>query len=225
MNRNAPALIQFVNLFQYKMGYNKNHWYDGLFYDKLIAPNQDKSFSIVKKLIANDSTLLDVGCGTGRLAFQIADKCSKVEGIDLSIRNVNLANKKLSVVALPNITFHHTDIIRYLSSKNKLYDYAVLSYVIHEVDISLRIEILNLLSQAANKIIVIDYLTPRPKGFWSVLNEIVEFVAGKDHYKNFKSYISNGGIYGLAQQSGLKIVSEIKNIPSTSHIIVLSKWY
>ncbi|MBS3944763.1 MAG: class I SAM-dependent methyltransferase [Melioribacter sp.] len=202
---------------------NKNHWYDGLFYDRIIAPNQDKSFSQIKKIINAGSNLLDVGCGTGRLAFQIADKCSKVDGIDISIKNVNLANKKLSVDVFPNITFHHADITKFLSLKNKKYDYAVLSYVIHEVDISLRVEILKLLSQAAAKIIIVDYLTPRPKGFWSRLNEIVEFIAGKEHYRNFKSYVANGGIYGLAKQSGLKIIKEIKNVPSTSHIVVLSK--
>lgn len=31
---------------------NKNHWYDGLFYDKFIAPNQDKSYRIIKKIIS-----------------------------------------------------------------------------------------------------------------------------------------------------------------------------
>lgn len=203
------------------MVHNKNHWYDGLFYDRFIAPNQDKSFAQLKNLIEPNSTLIDVGCGTGRLAFQIADKCSKVDGIDLSIKNINLANKKLASIETPNVIFHHADVIKFLSVKNR-YDYGVLSYVIHEVDISLRIEILKKLSQAVDKIILIDYLTPRPKGFWSGLNEIVEFVAGKDHYRNFKSYVANGGIYGLAQQSGLKIINEIKNVPSTSHIVVLS---
>jgi SAM-dependent methyltransferase len=201
---------------------NKDHWYDGLFYDKLIAPNQDKSFAQLKSLIEPNSTLLDAGCGTGRLAFQIADRCSKVDGIDLSIKNVKLANKRLSDSNFINVTFHHADVTQFLSGKNRNYDYAVLSYVIHEVDIGLRIEILKLLSKAADKIIIIDYLAPRPKGFWSGLNEIVEFIAGKDHYRNFKSFIAGGGIYGILEQSGLKIVKEVKNIPATSHIIVLS---
>ncbi|MBL1214902.1 MAG: class I SAM-dependent methyltransferase [Ignavibacteriae bacterium] len=61
---------------------NKNHWYDGLFYDYLIAPNQDKSFQHIKNIIEPDSSLIDIGCGTGRLAFQIADKCSRFDGID-----------------------------------------------------------------------------------------------------------------------------------------------
>ena len=140
----------------------------------------------------------------------------------MSIKNINLANKKLASTTISNVSFYHDDITKFLSQKKQQYGYAVLSYVIHEVDIGLRVEILKLLSKAADKIIIIDYLTPRPKGFWSGLNEIVEFIAGKDHYRNFKSFIVNDGIYGLAQQSGLKIINEIKNVPSTSHLVVLS---
>ena len=39
---------------------NKNHWYDGRFYDWLIAPNQDKSFSHVKNIIKESSSVIDV---------------------------------------------------------------------------------------------------------------------------------------------------------------------
>lgn len=48
---------------------SKYHWYDGLFYDKLIAPNQDKMIGKIKKLIEQDSEILDAGCVTGRLEF------------------------------------------------------------------------------------------------------------------------------------------------------------
>jgi hypothetical protein len=30
---------------------NKNHWYDGWFYDTFIAPNQDRLFSQIAKYI------------------------------------------------------------------------------------------------------------------------------------------------------------------------------
>ena len=74
---------------------NKNHWYDGWFYDKLIAPNQDRMFGEIKNLIEPNSSIIDVGCGTGRFSFTIADKVKKVIGIDLSSKNITTANKTL----------------------------------------------------------------------------------------------------------------------------------
>ncbi|MBS4034757.1 MAG: class I SAM-dependent methyltransferase [Ignavibacterium sp.] len=202
---------------------NKNHWYDGLFYDIVIAPNQDKSFGLVKEIIKQNSTLLDVGCGTGRLAFQIADKCSQVDAIDLSQRNIELANKKLNKSPKKNIKFIHADVLNHLNENYIKYDYAVLSFVIHEIDESLREQILSELSKFSKNIILIDYLTPRTKGMWSLLNEIVEYAAGKEHYSNFKTYIAQNGLKGLSEKTGLKIFQEIKNNPSTSHLVVLSK--
>jgi len=73
---------------------NKNHWYDGWFYDSFIAPNQDKLFGQIKNLIEPDSRIIDVGCGTGRLEFALADKCRSVLRIDLSKRNIDKAGQE-----------------------------------------------------------------------------------------------------------------------------------
>lgn len=66
------------------MEQNKNHWYDGWFYDVFIAPNQDRMFSEIKKIIEPNSKVIDIGCGTGRFSFSVADGVNKVVGIDLS---------------------------------------------------------------------------------------------------------------------------------------------
>ncbi|MCX6168164.1 MAG: class I SAM-dependent methyltransferase [Ignavibacteriales bacterium] len=202
---------------------NKDHWYDGLFYDKIIAPNQDKAYRIVRSLLSDNCSLLDVGCGTGRLAFQLVSKFSRYEGIDPSKKNIELALNNLSKSPSEKISFHHTDAKTFMQSQNKQFDFAVISYVIHEVDEDKRENLLLALSESVNKIIVVDYLYPRPNNFWSFLNEFVEFAAGKEHYRNFKSYLAGKGIGGLAGRTGLKIVREIKNSPSTSHIVVLTK--
>jgi len=202
---------------------NKDHWYDGLFYDRIIAPNQDRAYRIVKSIVTENSTLLDVGCGTGRLAFQLEDMFSRYDGIDLSKRNIDSANKNRSSKFSNKIFFHHYDVLGFLKLKNRHYDFAVISYVIHEIDKDERENILLEISKSVNKIIIIDYLYPRPNSFWNFLNEVVEFVAGRNHYKNFKSYIKSGGIVGLAERTGLRIVKEIKNTPSTTHIVVLDK--
>jgi SAM-dependent methyltransferase len=204
------------------MIHNKDHWYDGWFYDRMIAPNQDRIFREIKKVIQPDSNIIDVGCGTGRFSFSAADKVKNVVGIDLSSKNIAKANQTLQKNPNSKISFLHVNLAN-LISQNHRYDYAVMTYVIHEVNPEERIDLLKDMSQVADKIIIGDYLVPVNKGFWSVLNVIVEYLAGKEHYTNFKDFAANGGLIRLAENAGLKIISEIKNKPVTSQLLVLSK--
>jgi SAM-dependent methyltransferase len=201
---------------------NKDHWYDGWFYDTFIAPNQDILFSEIKNLIESNTRILDVGCGTGRFSFTVRDKCSSVLGIDLSKRNIDRANLLLSKKPKVNISFQHKSVNEIISNGKDHFDYAVLTYVIHEVNEEDRIKLLKKVSQVADKIIIGDYLVPQPNGFWKGLNEIVEFAAGKEHYRNYKNFIFNGGIQELADKAELKILTEIRDRPLTSHLVILS---
>jgi SAM-dependent methyltransferase len=202
---------------------NKNHWYDGWFYDKLIAPNQDQLFGQIRNLVDADSLIIDVGCGTGRLAFSLANKCKSVLGIDLSKRNIDRANLTLHQNPDSKISFENSDIKEIINKGQMHFDYAVLTYVIHEVNEEERINLLNEISQIADKIIIGDYLVPKPKGFRSYLSEIIEFIAGAEHYINYKSYVANGGIKSLANKAEFKIINEISNHPLTNHIVILAK--
>ncbi len=199
---------------------NKDHWYDGWFYDKFVAPNQDKMFGQIIEFIEPNTSVIDVGCGTGRFSFSIADKVNKIVAIDLSKKNIDTANNTLKRNSNSKISFYHTN-LKHLLSQNHHFDYAVMTYVIHEVNPALRINLLNEMSQIADKIIIGDYLVPVSKGFWSVFNEAVEYFAGKDHYSNFKHFKANDGLNGLAKSTGLKVIDEIKNTPSTSQVLVL----
>ena len=199
---------------------NKNHWYDGWFYDKLIAPNQDRMFGEIKNLIPPNSKVIDVGCGTGRFSFSIVDKVNKVIGVDLSSKNITTANQTLQKNPNGKISFLHTNLAN-LISQNHHFNYAVMTYVIHEVNPEERITLLSEMAQVADKIIIGDYLVPVNKGFWNVLNIIVEFLAGKEHYSNFNDFVANDGLRGLVNKADLKIVSEIKNKPATSQILIL----
>ncbi len=201
---------------------NKIHWYDGWFYDRLIAPNQDRMFGEIKNLIQPNSSVLDVGCGTGRFSFSAADKVSKVVGIDLSSKNITTANQTLNKNPNDKISFLHTTLSD-LISKQQHFDYAVMTYVIHEVNPEERIPLLKEMMNLADKMIIGDYLVPISKSFWSVLNEVVEFLAGREHYSNFKDFVKIGGLQSLTKQAELKIISEIKNKPSTSQIVLLTK--
>jgi SAM-dependent methyltransferase len=201
---------------------NKDHWYDGRFYDLIIAPHQDELFVRVKEIVKPHSTVLDVGCGTGRMAFQLADKCKQIDGVDLSRRNIDVAITKLAKHPAENIAFYHSDIFKFLGETSNRYDYAVLTYVVHEMDKSLRQAILAELAKAAHEIIIIDYLAPQPRTFGGFMNDLIEYVGGPDHYSNFNSFIASDGLSGLAKTAGLSIVKEVRNDPPATHILVVA---
>ncbi|MHB1687002.1 MAG: class I SAM-dependent methyltransferase [Ignavibacteriaceae bacterium] len=201
---------------------DKKHWYDGKFYDKIIAPNQDKMFSIIKNLIDEQSSVIDVGCGTGRLCFQLADKCSQVAGVDLSSKNISVANKRLSEKNFANVSFIHANAAELKGRFNKIFDYSIITYALHEMPPEERVAVINQLKILSDKIIIGEYAVQKVSRLWNVVNELVEFSAGKDHYKNYKLFLRSGGVNSLVKQCGLKIISEVINEPITSHIVLAS---
>ena len=202
---------------------NKTHWYDGKFYDTVIAPNQDKLFEDILNLMGPGKTVIDVGCGTGRFSFLAAGRCKSVLGIDLSEKNITRAVKNLGLRGKKNITFEHTTVEEVKKGIKEKFDFALLTYVIHEVKEEERIPLLNEIFNVADRLIIGDYLVPAPAGLTSLLNEAVEFLAGKEHYAGFKSFKAKKGINGLAEEGKFKVVNEIKNSSNGRHIIILEK--
>jgi SAM-dependent methyltransferase len=203
------------------MPMSKEHWYDGWFYDRCIAPNQDRLFGQIKSLIPRGSTVIDVGCGTGRLAFTLADTCSTVLGVDLSKRNVERAQLRLSRAPRHGVSFGHKSVREVRSEGTKRFDYAVLTYVLHEVAAEDRLTLLDEAAKIADRVVIGDYLVPVPGGFRAILNEVVERAAGRDHYGNFQSYVARGGIAYLVAALDLELMQEFKDTPRTSHLVMV----
>lgn len=201
--------------------FNKNHWYDGWFYDRIIAPNQDKLFTTIGSLMEPDSSVLDIGCGTGRLAFLLSGKCHSIVGIDLSKRNIERAKHLLGQSSAKNVSFIHGSVEEFNQTGQKPFDYAILTYVIHEISEKERITLLKDTAKIAKRIIIGDYKVPGPTGFAGFTTKMIEFLAGRDHYKNFRNYMSNGGISSIAEIAGLKIQKEIKGPSLTNRIYIL----
>lgn len=198
---------------------NKFHWYDGFFYDKAIAPNQDGTFAIMRAMMKPNSTIIDVGTGTGRFVFQAAAKYKTVVGIDLSSRNINFANTELKKYDIPNISFLHANATEIKSHFPEKFDYSTISYVIHEMSFEMRLNVLKTLKEISNEIIIGDYFVPQPKNQRGLSNRIAEFLAGFDHFNNYRNFVQHNGIYGLVELLGLQIIQEKIGVHGTSHIV------
>jgi ubiquinone/menaquinone biosynthesis C-methylase UbiE len=54
------------------------------------------------------------------------------------------------------------------------------------------------------KLIFVDFNYPLPKSTTSFLVKLVEFFAGRNHFRNFKSYLEEGGIFKILVKNQLK---------------------
>jgi len=83
--------------------------------------------------INDGSKILDVGCGIGIVALNIANKLSQssIIGIDINKQNIEMANQLLFQTNLENVKFVHGDINDQLDINT---DYVILSNVLEHIE-------------------------------------------------------------------------------------------
>lgn len=198
------------------------HWYDGVFYDLFIAPNQDRLFAVIRRVVAPGDRVLDVGCGTGRLVFQLAPRVALAHGIDPSRRNIQRAKRNWERRGKPgNVLFMHGTLSE--SPAAKSYDVAVLSFVLHEIDSGDRAPLLSRVAGHARRVVLADFRVPRVPGVVNAGSEIVEFLAGREHYRGFRSFVRAGGLTALVTNTGLRIVRKVEGVPLPAEVMVVEK--
>ena len=198
----------------------KRGWYDGWFYGTFLDLLTGKPFDkVFKKIIPEGSTVIDVGCGTGATARGLAEVCSKVAGVDISPKMIRYAEKNNDA---GNIEYFLVEEGRDLGSYiNEQYDYVILKMVLHEAAPSVRDSNLNDARTIAKHAIIADFLSPQPGGLAGIKTSIIEYLAGKDHYSNFKDWCSIGGIDGFLKKHSLIPVKEKYFYDNTGKIVIV----
>lgn len=201
---------------------DKKHWYDGKIYNYLIDPATEDTRNIISSLIENDSRVIDIGCGTGALALYLSKKCKYILGVELSKKMVYYANSVKEEKNIANVMFVHGDAEKISELTNEKFDYVVFSLCLHEMKSESRVRILEEIKNITDRIIIYDYLVKNNTSLQGALNSIVEFLAGKDHFYNYRTFLKENGIFGLLENNGFKIEKTV--IDKESYAAVKARW-
>ena len=102
MNRNPPRLLQYQEA--YAARFKQRSMADTY---ELRPPYPDETFSILLGLLAEPhGSVLDVGCGTGRIARSLADHVAGVDAVDFSGEMIRVG-RSLDRGGHPNLNWIH----------------------------------------------------------------------------------------------------------------------
>lgn len=183
-------------------------WYDGIIFSAGIDPGQKDVRNEISELVPENSRVIDICCGTGKLAFTLADKCEYVCGIDHSSKMIDFAKSEKVRLNCENVDFEHANAMNLAKHANADFDLAILSTTLHEMPPSIRASVLKEARRIARQVIILDYNVPAPMNFKGLILLYFEFVAGYDHLKNYLHYRDHGGMEYLLREVGLKRITE-----------------
>ncbi len=190
---------------------DKTSWYDGKFYSVMYKYLGGNAFNeITEGLINPETSVIDIGCGPGMLIFHLLEsgRCKRAVGVDISPRMIEYANKLKKHGHFSNVDFYHMNAINLSQKIDERFDYAIASYILHELPEDIKHKVLEEMKKVAREFIIDEYAVPQPKilGFF---NWLMEIAAGVKHYNNYRNFIKKGGIEALLSLHGLKIKQKV----------------
>ncbi len=186
----------------------QKHWYDGWFYAAFIDSANNSLRNKLLDFIEPGKTVLDVGCGTGGFTLKLAQKCSRAVGVDVSKKMIDIARRRKEKLGAANVEFLHLHAAALQETLAQPFDYATLSFVLHEMPPLDRLAVLGEVRKIARSIIILDYHAPQPLNVWAAAIRTIEFFAGRAHYTNFRDFLARGGLPGLFKEAGLAIIRQ-----------------
>jgi ubiquinone/menaquinone biosynthesis C-methylase UbiE len=152
-------------------------------------------------------SVLDIGCGTGT-HLEIYQKAGcKVVGIDASSSMLEVARAKLTGRA----ELHLGD-ASHMPFPHESFDLVLAMFMLHEIPAPIRPSVINeakRVTKRSGRFLVIDY-HPGPVRFpegwlYKMVILFMEILAGREHFRNYRDYMANGGLRPLIGENGLAI--------------------
>ncbi|MBW2351581.1 MAG: class I SAM-dependent methyltransferase, partial [Deltaproteobacteria bacterium] len=102
------------------------------------------------------------------------------------------------------------------TNENELFDTVIISFALHEKDRTTQKSFINEAHRLIKKdgfILVVDYnFDNKTAKLIKIGISIIERIAGKEHYNNFKSYIRNNGLLSLINKDKFTLIKAHKKL-------------
>jgi demethylmenaquinone methyltransferase/2-methoxy-6-polyprenyl-1,4-benzoquinol methylase len=182
------------------------------FFDAVLGPFmtavQQEIRRTMGRLAVRD--VLDICCGTGRQVRLLAESGMRGVGIDRSPSMLDMAGSRSRGL----IPFLLGD-ARNLPFRDNSFDGALLSFALHENEPHMwrpMVREATRILRPHGRLLILDYLAPgnlaRPGAVGPLLIHAVEWMAGERHYRNFRKFVSRGGLEGVLQEHPVRITDK-----------------
>ena len=182
------------------------------FYDRLFEPMNRGLRVLGFRMIMpqRGGAVLDVGCGTGLHLEMYQRYGCKLYGIDTSPSMLEIAKARLGESA--ELRLADATQMPYEAGS---FDSVICMLALHEMDERMRSEVIGEIKRVVKRdgrILLVDFHagSPRPlKGWLSKLVIVLsEVAAGRRHFRNYRHFMSIGGLPRLIEESKLSIEKE-----------------
>ena len=150
--------------------------------------------------------VLDVCCGTGAQTFCYASRGITSWGIDLDPGMIAFAEKRKKRLGLDNTFFQRASATN-LPFRDASFDHASISMGLHEKEGASRDGIISEMRRVVKKdgtLVIVDYRVPYPRDAYGRAVELLEQMAGRDHFRCFREFIKDGGLDSLLSRHHLR---------------------
>lgn len=152
--------------------------------------------------------ILDAGCGTGLLTSRLSRSFPFVVGLDLSQAMLRRAQGKRTAVQPFSLVRGSALELPFAPGT---FDAVTYSLMLHEVEGRPAERMLDAGFSLAPLLFVLEWCSPERNldYLFTSWSHGVEFMAGQEHYRNFKAFMRRGGIHGLARRVGATVKEAI----------------
>ena len=168
--------------------------------------------AVMKLLLKyKEKSILDLCCGTGnQLKLLSRNGFKDLHCLDISNPMLEIARKNDYRIKIYNEDATKTNF------ENESFDIIIISFALHEKDRSTQESFIHEAHRLIKKdglILIVDYnfdnKTPK---LVKIGISIIERIAGKEHYNNFKGYIRNNGLLSLINKDKFKLIKAHKRL-------------